>query len=355
MKTFARLTREGARALRQLPGFPSQTFPAHATLATGASAGRHGIINNVFHDRRRGTYRFAKQVSWYEVPPLWIHAQRHGLRSFVYHWISNDGSYQGTQPTRYHSFDPKITDAAKLETVVSWFKLPRDERPDLAMVYLHACDRAGHLYGPASEQLKRCALRIDRQLGQLLDRLRALNTAVTLLIVSDHGMTPTLGDINPLRLLERAKLADQARLLTTGPIGHLYAIDPRQISALQTALRSLPHSRVFRQAELPAKWRYLHRQRSGDLVLVADDGYRFNTAGARLLNPPEHPGHHGHAAEHPDMAGVLFAWGAGIRPAARLARVRAHDVVPTACRLLGITPPGHSEGRVLFELLRRDR
>ena len=56
LPNLARIARDGARAERLVPPFPSSTFPSHVTLATGARVDRHGIVANAFRDRTRGPF-----------------------------------------------------------------------------------------------------------------------------------------------------------------------------------------------------------------------------------------------------------------------------------------------------------
>ncbi len=59
------------------------------------------------------------------------------------------------------------------------------------------------------------------------------------------------------------------------------------------------------------------------------------------------PGHHGHDPEHPEMAAILYAYGAGVKKGLTLPRARAMDLFPTVCALLGLPVPPHVEGRRL--------
>ncbi|MCK4515597.1 MAG: hypothetical protein KAU31_10085, partial [Spirochaetaceae bacterium] len=51
-------------------------------------------------------------------------------------------------------------------------------------------------------------------------------------------------------------------------------------------------------------------------------------------------------------AGTFLISGKGIRQGEELSRpVHLKDVTPTICHLLGVAPPKHSEGRILWETL----
>lgn len=344
---FDRLAREGARAGRLLPVFPSQTFPNHAALATGVHADRHGILNNRFLDPERGLFDYDDHVAWYDHEPIWIHTARRGVRTHVFHWIGIAGERDGVAPAVALRYDKSVTDDEKVDRILAWLAAPPDRRPRLVMSYFRGCDRVGHVYGPAAPQVADCVRETDARLGRLL---AALDPArATLVVVSDHGMTATRGEIDPEEAFEEAGVA--ARVVAVGPVAHVYLEPGADPEAARAAAAKLPHVTIHRRDALPPDWRYRHPTRTGDLVLLADFGWRFDPDLDALEGPPSLAGHHGHPPEHPDMGAIFFAWGAGVRPGASVDRARAVDVVPTVCRLLGLEPPPDLDGRALGELL----
>lgn len=89
-----------------------------------------------------------------------------------------------------------------------------------------------------------------------------------------------------------------------------------------------------------------------DLLLVAKDGYAFEggkTAPA-VVDAAAGSGSHGYLNTDPQMDAIFVAWGRGIRPGARLDRIRNVDVAPTIASLLGIDFQA-AEGRPLSEFL----
>lgn len=340
--TFDRLAREGARADRLTPPAPSLTFPGHASLATGVRPPRHGILANRFHDRARGNYAYEDDPSWYEVPPLWIHTTRLGLRTHVYHWVGSGGAWRGTEPAAWFPFE-KIPDDRKIDQILAWLQAPVAERPRLVMSYLAGCDHVGHEHGPASPEITACVAETDARLGRLVAGLAALEDPATLVVVSDHGMTATTAEVNPLPAF--AGLEPAPRVVIQGPIAHVYLAPGQDVEAAAAKAATLPHTRVARPTGTAR-----HPTRTGDLVLHADFGviYRAPRPGQARL-----PGHHGGDPEQADMGAVFFAWGSGIRPGAAPKRPRAIDLVPTVCALLGVAPPDGVEGVVIAGLLAR--
>jgi predicted AlkP superfamily pyrophosphatase or phosphodiesterase len=342
--TFRRMAAEGAHAERLRPVFPSTTFPNHAALATGATTERHGIINNEFLDRERGPFKYGGQVTWYDVPPLWIHAEQHGIRSYVYHWIGIEGAWHGVAASLGIPFDKGVTDDQKIDRILEWLREPQP--PRLVMSYLHGCDDPGHEHGPDSPEVRTCIAENDARLGRLLagvDRSR-----VAIVVVSDHGMRATEGEIDPDDPFVAAGVAD---VNATGPVANVYLRSPEKKDEALAIARSLPHTTVYERDALPPEWHYRHPTRTGDLVLVADRGWHYLPKLNGYQGPPVVPGHHGAVPGDPDMDAIFYAWGAGVRPGATVPAASAIDVVPTVCRLLGIEAPAHAEGHALAEAL----
>ena len=52
--SFDRVAARGVAAEALVPPYPSLTFPAHYTIATGLHPERHGVVGNRFYDPARG-------------------------------------------------------------------------------------------------------------------------------------------------------------------------------------------------------------------------------------------------------------------------------------------------------------
>lgn len=350
--TFDQLAAQGAALGRLIPPWPSQTFPSHASLATGVTPGRHGIVNNAFVDRQRGPFRYGNTADWYDTPPLWTHATRSGVRTHVYHWVGSEGPWQGIEPAFWRPYDRETTDETKISTIIEWLNRPPPERPGLVMSYLRGCDGPGHRSGPDSEAVDQCIGAMDATLGALVTELTRLRGAEpgwrhTLLVVSDHGMMPTRGGLNVIPALMSAGV--EAQVAATGPVAHVYLAATADLDAARAAVAGVPHSVVYTPESLPTAWGYRHPTRTGDLIVVAEPGYRFDEKlpVASMDLSAMSLGHHGHDPELPEMGAVFRAWGAGIKAGGRAPTARAVDLVPTVCHLLGIAPPSVVDGRPL--------
>lgn len=97
----------GLQSTRLLPGFPCSTFSNHYSIATGLYPGNHGIIGNGFYDRSRGErYRLGDRQAvedgtWYGGEPLWVAAEKAGLRAASFFWVGSEADVQGIRSSYY--------------------------------------------------------------------------------------------------------------------------------------------------------------------------------------------------------------------------------------------------------------
>ncbi len=349
LPALTRMAREGVRAGRLVPVFPSNTFPGHVSLATGTHPDRHGIIDNVFLDRERGRYRYSADADWIEAEPLWIAAERQGVPAATYFWVGSESDWRG-QGTRYRvaPFDGARPEAEKVDQILEWLALPEPERPRLIMSYWAGADSLGHDHGPGSRRVLQQLRDQDAELSRLLAGMDALGLwpRSTLLVVSDHGMTDVGQHLDLQGALTAAGIPAE---VTGSAVAHVYLDDPGSADAAMEALAGLKPARIHRRGELPEGLRLFHPTRTGDLVAVTEPPYTFSRprglAGRLATWLGMSYGGHGYDPQHPDMAGIFLALGRGVPRGLMLSEVQQVDVTATVARLLGIAPPRDSEGR----------
>ncbi|MDH3641621.1 MAG: hypothetical protein OES38_05965, partial [Gammaproteobacteria bacterium] len=109
---------------------------------------------------------------------------------------------------------------------------------------------------------------------------------------------------------------------------------------------------VFRGSQLPEWMRLGHPTRTGDWLVTTEPPRTFSRpAGfegvlmAVLSAFGWQFGSHGYHPDRADMGGVFLAMGRGVPSGLTIHAVHQVDVAATVARLLGISPPRHSEGR----------
>src|SRR5207245_1694620 len=120
------------------------------------------------------------------------------------------------------------------------------------------------------------------------------------------------------RLLAGA--APGARAIGIGGTANIYCSRPAACGAPESILSRAPGLTVYRRDELPPDLHYRLAARSGDLVAIAPPGTYFADREPHRGPPPR--GMHGYRPDDPEMRGIFYAWGAGIRKGSRHARVR---------------------------------
>ena len=352
LPNLARLEREGVRAGRLVPVYPSNTFPGHVSLATGTYPDRHGIIDNEFYDADGRHYRYSGDADWLLAEPLWIAAERQGVPAATYFWVGSESDWHG-QGTRYREapFDGERPEAAKVDRILEWLALPPDKRPRLIMSYWGGADHEGHDHGPASDEVTRAMQAQDRQLGRLLAGMDSLGVwpYATLLVVSDHGMTDMGRYVDLQGTLADAGIAAK---LTGSAVAQVYLEDPAAVDRALAAIEELEHATAYSRDAVPESWRLAHPTRSGDVVVVTEPPYTLSRPaglagylGGLYFALVGGNGGHGYRPELPDMGGIFLAMGRGVPADLGIPQVHQIDVAPTVARLLGIDPPQQSEGK----------
>ena len=347
---FSRLQREGVRAMRLEPPFPASTFPSHATLATGCYPERHGILNSRFLDTRRGEFDRSPDSSWIACEPLWVGAEKQGVKSGVLNWVGSYGAWRGTRATYHDESYRERSDREAVSEVLRWLRFPADRRPRLIMAYLKGVDHPGHLYGPDSVQVDRRLRSEDALLSLLLRGLEGLPEAgnINLVIVSDHGMAGRDRSFDPAAALNRAGI--RSRILSSGGSANVYLRRNGDLERARRILLGIPGLEVLPRGALPEDLHYLFSGRTGDLILLAP-------VGAGLGRESSAPGGgeggvHGYRGSEETMGGIFFGWGTGFRRGSTVEMIRGVDIYSLACRLLGIRPSGQQQGRVPPGILR---
>ena len=191
-----RLIAAGVRAEGMIPVFPSKTFPSHYSIVTGLHPGHHAIISNNMRDPRwpepfgLSERDQVNNPRWWDGEPIWVTAQKHGLRTAVYFWPGSEAPIHGMQADVWVPYDDSVTWEHRVDTALGWLELPAGERPDFVALYFEEPNSAGHRYGPEAAEALAAATAVDAAVGRLLEGLAAHGTleSTNIVVVSDHGM-----------------------------------------------------------------------------------------------------------------------------------------------------------------------
>lgn len=385
----------------------AETIPNHMAMVTGVYPDRNGIVSNDFPDVETGEVRDNGETGLLQADSLFTLVERQcpdlfaasvTSKDYLYTAMEHDRTGDGKRDADYNfvnvddpTFIPSPAGLTPDERTLQVAReVVRDEDPEFLFVNLGAVDRSGHADPTGSLPLptgERPAFRdtvrtlTDANLRLFVEELKQRGTwdSTVLVVAADHSMDWSL----PLDTVSLSGafnadplLAGEYIVATNGGAG-LYSLRDRssdQADARLARMREIAvetagvDEALYRQPNpldggeqhwvgaVHPDWRQTH-PRSGDLLVVVEDGYRVSEP-SRTSNPI--PGNHGMTSTvrvpmvvtgGADLEVVQQRVEGSADPLARDPQSAENvDVAPTVAWLLGIRPPaGRFEGRALTE------
>jgi predicted AlkP superfamily pyrophosphatase or phosphodiesterase len=339
-KHLLALGAQGAMAGQgMIPSYPSLTFPNHYTVVTGLYPEHHGIVANSFYDpARKQRYSYNDPISnrdgsWYGGTPLWVLAEKQGMRSACFFWPGSEAEIDGGRPSYYLNFDDHFPDEKRIDQVIAWLRLPAEQRPHFITLYYSTVDHAGHQFGPDSPETATAVQHVDQLVGVLWADLARLQLPIDLIVVSDHGMEREQG-----AWIDLSSYAGLENFITVGSL--LY---PKSEAAAEKAYQELKIKSdaftVYRRKRVPAALHYNSNAREGDPVVVPNGPYAIRAQVPADDRPPE-AGVHGYDPRvMKSMRALFLAVGPDIRPGSKLEPFENVNVYPLVAKILGLDAP----------------
>jgi len=335
------------------PSFPSVTFPNHYTLVTGRRPDNHGIVGNVIEDSRVSEVPFTlgnkaavtDRRWWDEAEPIWVTAEKSGIRTATMFWPGSEAAIQGVRPSQWVAFDQSLPSATRVDVLLGWLADPAG-RPGLATLYFDIVDTAGHRFGPDAEETRASVAEVDRAILRLIDGLKALNLngQVNLVIVADHGMAAT-----PVGQTIIADQADpgSARMVYSGASAGFALIQGQEARGEAALLRPHDNMTCWRKSEIPARLAFGKNPRVPAIICMARVGWYISNAESAARRRPETrtTGAHGYDNSAPEMAALFVASGPSIRKGGKVRDMDNVDVYSLLAALIGVAP-APSDGRL---------
>lgn len=300
------------------PALPAVTCSVQATMLTGASPSRHGVVANGWYDRDAAEVRFWRQSNHLvQAPKVWDRAREIApgfTCANLFWWFA---MYSGADLTvtprpMYPADGRKIPDVwtnppelrDTLQKRLGRFPLfefwgPRtsirssrwiadaarlvetDHAPDLSLVYLPHLDYVLQREGPGGPGLARDLAELDEACGDLLTFYEG--RGVQVVVLSEYGITAVSRPVSLNRTLRRHGLlavrdelgrdvldagASAAFAVADHQVAHVYVQDPSRLGQVRALLEAEPG--VAEVLDAAGKVAHgLDHARAGDLVAVA--------------------------------------------------------------------------------------
>ncbi len=340
------------------PSFPTKTFPNHYAIVTGKVPDHNGIVGNSMIDPRRpgvifsmGNARQALDPFWWdEAEPVWVTAERAGIRTATVFWPGSEVAIQGVRPSDWLRFDQNVGNVQRVNTLLDWLRRPAAIRPRFATLYFDTVDTAGHRFGPDSDEVNAAVAEVDARIGELVDGAAAMGVPLNLVIVADHGMR----QVDEARVIQLDAVIDRASYIAVeaGPYAAIEPVTGTDDRVAAALLVPHEHMTCTRKADLPARLRYGTHPRVAAIICIAEPGWTI------LSGEPTYPvsgGAHGYDNADPEMLALFVAHGPAFAQGARLATFDNVAVAALLRAALGLPQDVEADGKLadVSDALRR--
>lgn len=311
-----RLAKDGVRAQRMIPSFPSKTFPNHYTIVTGLYPENHGIVSNRMWDpslKKSFVYKDSinnNESIWWGGEPIWATAVKQGQISATFFWPGSEAVIGGVRPSYFVPYEGKVPDSSRVDQVLQWLDMPVEKRPTLITLYFSLTDDMGHKYGPESKDILPAIREMDAMIGRLADglTLRGLFSKVDIIALADHGFASVSSD--SIIFLDDFIDMNSVQAIMESPVVGLRSKDGNNRILFDRLSGAHARMHAYTMENMPARFHYTRNERISPVVLVADEGWMITTRSffAKYKNY-EFGGTHGYDNELVSMGALFVAHG----------------------------------------------
>ncbi len=386
---LSRFIAQGSYASGVKGVLPSVTYPSHATLLTGVSPDKHGIVGNTTFDpmqiNQGGWYWYASDI---KVPTLWDAAQKAGLKVANVHWPVSVGaasiSLNIPQIWRTgHPDDAKLVKSLAtpglieaLETDLGRYadgidesiegdenrgrfavQLIEQHKPDFATVYLTALDHEQHGEGSDTKAAHLVLQRIDKIVGKLMAAQMTAHPDSVIAVASDHGFAATHTEINLFRAFidaglitlsndGKVKIWDAMPWPAGGSIAVILARpDDAALTALVAArlnaLKEDPGNMIERIADRAQIAEFGANPQASFYLNMAPGALAggFKGIDAAVVGLAKSKGTHGYFPDAANMRSTFMVMGPGIAKGRNLGEIDMRMIAPALALIMGVELP----------------
>ena len=357
--TLAGLAADGVSAA-MIPSFPTKTFPNHWAAVTGYYPDNSGITANSFSDparpdpKDRFTMASLDPFYWNAKEPLWVTAEKAGIRTAAMFWPGSAVAWGGqikpraygrteggTRPADWQAFDQNISPEQRVNAVLDWLRRPAAIRPKLLFLYFDEVDTAGHESGPDGADIGPALRNVDRDIAMLLEGLAALGQPANIVITADHGMAET--STERTIALDTILSPGDYTLDEGGPYATLIAKPGREATLEAKLLRPHDHMQCWRKEAIPARFQYGTNPRIPPYLCLAETGWQIfpsKSLDQRI------GGNHGYDNRAAEMRALFIANGPAFRQGAMVPSFENVDLNPLLRRVLGLPADSAMDGKL---------
>ncbi len=280
---FDLLAKSGVLGEGLIPIYPSKTFPNHYAIATGLYPENNGFIANVMYDEElglsfsMGDREQVENPDWWQGEPIWNTVEKTGKKAGTMFWVGSEAPVQNMRPTFWKSYDGRVPNEARIDTVLKWMTLGTEKEIDFGTLYFSFVDSQGHRHGTDSEEVIEAIQQADDLVGYLMSQLegKGLLDNTNIIIVSDHGMMNVSKE--KLVVIDDFINIDDVEIIEGSPSLMMNVKEGKLEEVYSSLKKSETHFKVFKKEDIPERYHIKNHPRTPDLLMVAELGYTINT------------------------------------------------------------------------------
>lgn len=384
-----RFVTEGTYASGVKGVLPTVTYPSHATLLTGVSPSKHGIIGNTSFDpmqiNQTGWYWYASD---FKVPTLWDAVHKVGRSTANVHWpvsVKTAGiTWNIPQIWRTgHGDDAKLIKALATPGLVEGLEadlgtyaagidesieadenrgvfgaaLIKQQKPYFTTLYFTALDHEQHEKGPDTAAAHAVLKRIDALVGKLISVQLETQPDSIIAVVSDHGFSKVDTEVNLYRAFIDAGLITldangkiskwEASPWNSGGSSAIVLARPEdtaltaRVSTVLEKLKVDPANGIAAIADKAEIAKMGGNPQASFYVSFAPNAYSggFKGKDAPLLSLSPGKGTHGYFPTSPLMRSSFMMIGKNVAKGRNVGEIDMRAIAPTLAEWLGVSLP----------------
>ena len=331
----------GVRAKASIPCFPSKTFPNHYSIATGLYPENHGLVFNRFYAPDLDKFysisnrESVSDSSFYFGEPIWVTAEKQGIKSASYFWVGSEALHDNVLPTYNYAYNGSVPFEQRLNGVIEWLQLPEDDRPHLIMWYIQEPDGVGHYAGPNHPETYQMIEYLDSLVGVFQHKIAELDISnqINVIFTSDHGMSEIAKD----RTIYLENYIKKEWIEYIDGANPVYSIEAKDeyYDTLYSSLSNIKNVHVWKKENVPERLHFSESQRIKDFLVVADSSWSVLVSSRKKAYSG---GAHGYDNINKDMHAIFYAYGPAFRKAYSHKAINNIDLYPLICEILDLEP-----------------
>ncbi len=230
----------------------------------------------------------------------------------------------------------RVTMKAALDRAVKELYQPIE----FAFFHIGNLDGIGHRYGPASSQITKELIHVDRGLEQLYKNIKKRFNQVNLVIMGDHGMMVVNHHLNLPAQFKKQHLINgkDCLYMLDSTMARFWFSNEASQRKVESILSTVGHGRILTQKDRDFYHLNWPHNRFGDLIFLADPGTLIFPNHFQLNTPVK--GMHGYDPESEGQHAALIITGPEVQSQQKTVPSDMRRVFPTLCTLLKLDRPG---------------